>query len=79
MPVDGGRGENSTRASADGRYAALRVRFLRWRFDKGVALAKRVCRGNRYGTHTPAWPAQQPLGGPCLCSRVRRRLDFIPF
>ena len=38
----------------------------------GMALAKWVCRGNRYGKHTPSWPAHKPLGGQCFCSRARR-------
>lgn len=53
--------------------------FKKWRYDHGVRLAQRLCKGNRYGDHTPLWPAKQPLGGSCLCARVRRRLDYIPF
>lgn len=57
----------------------LRLSFLRWRYDKGVAVARHLCRGNKYGEHTLSWPAHRPLGGQCFCSRVRGRLDYIPF
>lgn len=62
-----------------GRTIGWRIKFLKVRYAVGVKWAERVCSGNRYGAHTPSFPAKQPLGGPCLCSRVRRRLDYIPF
>ena len=62
-----------------GRTIGWRIKLEKTRYLIGVGIATKVCRGNRYGAHTPAFPAKQPLGGPCLCSRVRRRLDFIPF
>lgn len=56
-----------------------RLKIAKAQYKVGVGIARRLCRGNRYGDHTPLWPAVQPLGGSCLCARVRRRLDYIPF
>lgn len=71
------------------RYPLPKLRFaVPWRvrlwlamtaYGTAVPLAKSVCRGNRYGLHTPDYYARQPVGGPCFCSRVQRRFDFIPF
>lgn len=60
-----------------GRSIRYRIKLLSWRYAVGVGLARRVCRGNRYGYHTDDFP--EPVGGFCLCARTRRRLDFIPF
>lgn len=60
-----------------GRSIVWRINLLRLRYALGVGLAKRLCRGNRYGDHTSE--SIQPLGGECFCDRVRGRLDFIPF
>jgi hypothetical protein len=62
-----------------GRSIVWRIKFLKMRYAVGVGLAKRICSGNRYGVHTPSWPAYRPVGGQCLCSKVRGRLDYIPF
>jgi hypothetical protein len=56
-----------------------RLWYVKRQYDVGVSLAERLCKGNRYGAHTPSWPAYQPMGGRCFCSRVRGRLDYIPF
>ena len=55
-----------------------RLWIVSHRYDLGVWFAVRLCRGNRYGGHTPEFPPDPP-GGLCLCARTRRRLDFIPF
>ncbi len=60
-----------------GRSIRFWINVQRARYVVGVGIAKRVCRGNRYGVHTAH--VIQPLGGECFCDRVRRRLDFIPF
>lgn len=62
-----------------GRSIAWRIKLMGIRYALGVALAKRICRGNRYGEHTDDPWNLEPLGGHCLCSRTRRRLDYIPF
>jgi len=62
-----------------GRTIGWRIALEKKRYDVGVGIAVRLCRGNRYGDHTPLWPAKQPLGGSCLCARTRQRLDYIPF
>lgn len=65
------------------RWVPLPWRWRLWLADHGYKLgtraAERVCRGNRCGVHTPGYAARRQLGGPCLCERVRRRLDYIPF
>ena len=53
--------------------------YVKRQYVVGVGIAERICRGNRYGVHTPSWPAHMPMGGQCLCSKVRKRLDYIPF
>jgi hypothetical protein len=62
-----------------GRTIGWRIKLAKARYAVGVGLAQRFCRGNKYGVHTKSWPAHRPMGGQCLCSCVRRRLDFIPF
>ena len=62
-----------------GRSIRYRIKLLELRYRIGVALAERVCRGNRHGDHTEAWAFPSPLGGRCFCARTRRRLDYIPF
>lgn len=57
----------------------VRLALLRLRYVVGVRLARHFCGGNRYGAHTPLYWVARPIGGQCLCSRIRDRLDYIPF
>lgn len=60
-----------------GRSIDIRIRLEALRYKVGVGIADLLCRGNRWGAHT--YDSWQPIGGRCLCDRVRRRLDYIPF
>jgi hypothetical protein len=56
-----------------GRSIRFWIRAKGLRYCVGVGLAERLCRG----PHTDGWQSND--GDRCLCDRVRRRLDFIPF
>lgn len=62
-----------------GRSIRWRIKLLGVRYAVGVGVARRVCRGNKYGVHTDDPFVFEPLGGHCLCARSRRRFDYIPF
>ena len=56
-----------------GRSIKFWIKVQSIRYSIGVGLAERVCRG----PHTDGWYSNDDHR--CLCDRVRRHLDFIPF